>query len=575
MAMSASVPDLQKVIQDGEKAYHALSKFETARYKVLQHCNLLPTTNLNFSPPNTRPTAKMYTVRITSDCTVCHNRHTETNHKSYLLHFAHLPFKCEHGLKISNLHVQEESERTLPFVNLPSQMQKVAPECISMSSGGITTIDKLARDKVRLQQTFNAADEAFTTLSVSVSNSSVDLTLYPQYGADHLNCLIAAIEFHVEECVTFLDDHRENLIRLSEVSEADEIQISADGQVVVLQQPSDSARNMNDLGLPGLSSTHTSLGTAIPLSRPETPLLDRPNLEQGRSSSDSSGQTLMPNTNLGTGVSVGLSSSLHTTTAVSSARMSSLPQIESPAASVAQSLPSSSAATQSLAASVAQSLPPTSATVSTGTRPRSTGISIAFNQTTPITVPQPEIPIPNTRLRGNGVSSSSGIARGLTQGLGILQDSEQLQAEAVRRCQQDMFSTQSSLLTSEARSLQQNVHEKKDRMTPQIAKAFHHQLSLLDRKLSDLSSLRQCYITNQGSRADMESELCRTEAILKGHAYTQSTIRMAIVNAEVETPQQANPTQTTTAPPPVTNFLQKLSLPNFSEKVAEYPSFRQ
>ena len=279
MAMSALVPDLQKVIQDGEKAYHALSKFETARYKVLQHCNLLPSANLNFSPPNTRATAKMYIARITSDCTVCHDRHTKTNQKSYLLHFASLPFKCEHGLKISNLHVEDDSERTLPLINLPSKIQKVAPDCsISMSSGGLTTTDKLDRDKQRLQQTFNTADEAFTALAVSVRSSNLEQ--YPQYGADHLNCLIAAMEYHVEECVTYLDAHRENLVRLAEVSEADEIHISADGNMVVSQQ------------LGGLSSTTMSQAVPPPFTRPDTPLLDRPNVEQSTGSSDTSMEKL-------------------------------------------------------------------------------------------------------------------------------------------------------------------------------------------------------------------------------------------------------------------------------------------
>ena len=183
----ASPPDLQQIIKDGEAAYRALSIFETARYKVLQHCNLLPATNLNFSPPTTRATGRMYTAKITSDCSVCHNRHSHANHKSYLLHYASLPFKCEHGFTISNLHVQEDSERTLPFINLPSQIQKVAPQCLSLSSGGLTTPDKLDRDKQRIQQTFNAADEAFTTLAASVRSSNVDPSAYPQYGADHVN----------------------------------------------------------------------------------------------------------------------------------------------------------------------------------------------------------------------------------------------------------------------------------------------------------------------------------------------------------------------------------------------------
>ena len=106
------------------------------------------------------------------------------------------------------------------------------------------------------------------------------------------------------------------------------------------------------------------------------------------------------------------------------------------------------------------------------------------------------------------------MASGVTQGSSLLQHTEQLQAEAVRRCQKDMIDNQSTLLTAEANSLQQRVNDHNAQMTSTSVKALHHELALLECKLSDLSSLRQCYITNQSTRADMESELIRTEAIL-------------------------------------------------------------
>ena len=478
----------------------------------------------------------MYTAKLTSECSVCHNRHIHSSHKNYLLHFACLPFKCEHGNKISNLHVEDAEERTLPFVNLPSQIQKVAPECLSLSSGGLTTTDKLDRDKKRLEQTFEAADKAFTTLATNVGNSNVDLDAFPQYGTDHINCLLAALEEQVEDCCTYLDDHRNNLIRLSEVSEADNIHISPDGLTIVTGS-----------NIPSVSQPEATIGASQ--HRPETPLLDRPNPETQLGSTNSSGDTLIPSMSPSTTTSsVSAAASLTTTpqltATTSSARMSSRPQ----------SLATSVSGLQGTSPSI--EIP--SAIISR----RSSSIAAVFNHSSDS----------HTRTtRGLDI----GIASGVTQGLGLLQHSEQLQAEAVRRCQLEMFASQSELLTNETSSLQQSVTDNKTRMTSIAVKALHNELSVLDRKLSDLSSLRQCYITNQVTREDMESELVRTEAILKAHSLKQSLIRRDIINAEIGIETPNNAAIASRHQPPVTNFLQKLSLPCFNGKVAEYPSFRQ
>ena len=512
--------DLDQIIKDGKAAYFALSKFETARYKVLQHCNLLPAANLNFSPPNTRATGKMYTAKVTSTCCVCHDRHISINNKSYLLHFASLPFKCEHGSTITNLHVQEESERTLPLISLPSRIQKVEPDCLSISSGGIMTTDKLDKDKHRIQQAFDAADEAFTTLTVTVRSSNVDLSTYPQYEADHVNCLIAALEAHKEECCTFLDAHRTNLVRLSEVSEADEIYISTEGHLTVSQ--------------------------ATNQARPETPLLDRPNDESSPSATDNSGDTVIPSSAMSSASPSSLSSALNITSA------SSLSPMTTSQGSTACSFAACSAFTNP--SIVVSSKITSTAVVSSQERPLTSLPTCSINQ-------------PSLR--------PGGLASGVTQGLGLLQNSERLQAEAIRRCQRDMFETQSAVLADETVSLQTRVSDHRSRMTTTAAKALHQELALLDRKLADLSSLRQSYIANQGSQAEMESELTHTEAILRSHSFNQSTIRREIVRAEIEIlPPQI--TQASQAPQPqVTNFLQKLAVPSFTGKVAEYPSFRQ
>ena len=70
----ALTPTLQSVLQAGTHAYRCLTKFETARYKVMLHCNMLPLTNVNFSPPGTRRSSEVYTVEITSNCAVCNKK---------------------------------------------------------------------------------------------------------------------------------------------------------------------------------------------------------------------------------------------------------------------------------------------------------------------------------------------------------------------------------------------------------------------------------------------------------------------------------------------------------------------
>ena len=101
-------------------------------------------------------------------------------HKNYLMHFAALPFKCEHGKKVDSMQVDDSTDRTQPFITLPSGVQKIAPTCLSDSSGGQITADKLEQDRRRLQTAFQLADEAFSNLAANVSSSGVDISKYPQ-----------------------------------------------------------------------------------------------------------------------------------------------------------------------------------------------------------------------------------------------------------------------------------------------------------------------------------------------------------------------------------------------------------
>ena len=66
------------------------------------------------------------------------------------------------------MHEQEDEEHTLPLIDLPSKLQKLAPDCLSESSGGSVTTDKLEKDKKRIQDTFDAAEEAFIELATLV-----------------------------------------------------------------------------------------------------------------------------------------------------------------------------------------------------------------------------------------------------------------------------------------------------------------------------------------------------------------------------------------------------------------------
>ena len=143
--MSSTPPTLQDVLSCGSVAYNCLSQFEVARYKVLRHCNMLPRGLSNFSPPQTRLTSRMYTVELTSQCPVCNSRHVNLSHKTYLLHFAALPFRCEHKQRVDSMKVVENDERTQPWIMLPPQLSKIAPDCMSESSGGMVTIDKLEK----------------------------------------------------------------------------------------------------------------------------------------------------------------------------------------------------------------------------------------------------------------------------------------------------------------------------------------------------------------------------------------------------------------------------------------------
>ena len=241
--------DMAQLKEAGKVAYQYFHRLEVSRFKVLRHCNLLPRTLANFSPPQTRGSNSMHTAQLISACSVCHERHISITHKSYLTHYTALPFNCEHGHRIEDMAMVEPESRTKPFINLPADIRRLAPECLSESSGGQITNDKLDADKQRLQEAFNKADEAFQALALIVATTGVSTQNYPQFSTDHVNFLLAAMESNVDDCNGYIDAQKENLSRLAEVDEADSLRISDQGVISVNDPNARVESQQIDLGI--------------------------------------------------------------------------------------------------------------------------------------------------------------------------------------------------------------------------------------------------------------------------------------------------------------------------------------
>ena len=191
----------------------------------------------------------MQTAQLISSCSVCHKRHISITHKSYLTHYTALPFNCEHGHRIQDMVMVEQDSRTKPFINLPADIRRLAPECLSESSGGQITNDKLDADKQRLQEAFDKAEEAFQALSLLVATSGVSTQSYPQYSTDHVNYLLAAMESNVDECIGYIDAQKENIHQLAEVDEADSLRISDQGDISIASPNAGVQLQQLDLGI--------------------------------------------------------------------------------------------------------------------------------------------------------------------------------------------------------------------------------------------------------------------------------------------------------------------------------------
>ena len=512
------------------------------------------------------------------------------------------------------MHVQKEEDRTLPFIELPSKLQKLAPDCLSESSGGSVTTDKLEKDKKRIQDTFDAAEKAFTELATLVRNSNHDLSEYPQYGAGHINCLLAILEGYKDECVAFLDGHRANLVQLEDVSEADEIQIMDDGQLRVSTRA--DLESDSSLLNPEAHPQPNQLGNG----RPNTPILDRPNTDDSTGSSKtltpiiksciSSQATNPPLTVETTAATPGHfefnpSTTLSISDAVNSIRTQSNANSRlslatnpeqsqqtitvtvgssissQPVSRIAATFSGGFANTNSMTTgpdSIAQTLNNMAHATSSLSFAANTVIGQTTSTVTPsntATVQSRSVgqPLSHTAATYNAENAHTNhMAAGLTQGYSILKETEARQAEAMSRSQKEMFSTLSSLLSADTTALEQRVQEWKPQIKRELAQSLHNQVELLERKLGELTSLRQCYLNTIATRYAIDSELNRTESILKSHGLMIGRVRRAIMQAEFSnTPSTAEASR----PGPVTNFLQKLSLPSFSGQVAEYPSFKQ
>ena len=171
----------EDILRKDEEAYKLFQKFEMARYKVLRHTGMMDPTVVN-TAPGTRSSELIYTTRIETECQDCNARHTEMGHRSYLAHFACLPFKCKHGLKITMLYEEDPEDRTLPAIQLPATIIKVAPCSVTETTGGEIDEETLDRDKERLESSHKLAAEAFLEVGAKVLREGFNVSVYPSWA---------------------------------------------------------------------------------------------------------------------------------------------------------------------------------------------------------------------------------------------------------------------------------------------------------------------------------------------------------------------------------------------------------
>ena len=142
-----------------------------------------------------------------------------------------------------------------------------------------------------------------------------------------------------------------------------------------------------------------------------------------------------------------------------------------------------------------------------------------------------------------------------------------------------MFDTQFSLLKSEVDGLQERITSTVTPLSLSLGQTLHSKTDLLGKKLGDLGSIRQTYVTQLADHPILEVEFRRTEVALQSLAINVGKIRQELTHKEslsstapLVTPYKADYTH---EPTRNANYLQKVALPTFSGRVVEYPSFKQ
>ena len=192
---------LEDIVARKNEAYNAVTFFEVARRRVYMHCRIvLPTEEGPITRTSTRQTELWYAL-LTGSCEHCHARHTCLSQKSYLEWYAQLPFRCDHGGAITDMQIEPDERTALeyPHVYMPSQLRRMEPDGITVSSGGPTTLDKLRRDSVRLQATYSNALNLLADLLNFSRHHQVDRIRHPEMATIEVRNLMGRIAHEHEE----------------------------------------------------------------------------------------------------------------------------------------------------------------------------------------------------------------------------------------------------------------------------------------------------------------------------------------------------------------------------------------
>ena len=216
------------VHQKADQAYKLYQKYEVARYKIYRHTGVTDP-NLVNTAPGTRASESIYTVKIQAECTVCNGRHTELGHRSYLQHFAFLPFVCSCSNPITGLTIEDPEDRTLPPIFLPANIRRLAPASMTTTSLGEVEDETLEQDISRIEEAQRAAAAAFVDLGATVMRTGFDYSRNPQLSPEYITNLNVLMTQNLNHCVGMVRDFQQLRDRDADVEE--EVNGGAEGSL--------------------------------------------------------------------------------------------------------------------------------------------------------------------------------------------------------------------------------------------------------------------------------------------------------------------------------------------------------